>query len=143
MNIYLTIRATAVVAVASLCLLSGCRNSHEKRDHALAGQLFENSLRLIRLYTDSMNNVSDSASYRRLKDDFDEKIAKVNFQFPADTDLSLTQEENDSLAKALDMFVKIVREKGKGLIANDSIPADSVPSVVTSPANVNNGNRPE
>lgn len=126
-------KGAAAAAVASLCVLPACRNSGENHDHAVAEQLFQKSLRLIELYTDSMKNVSDSASYRRMKNDFDEKLAKVNFQFPADTDLHLTQEENDSLAKILDKFVKLVKEKGEGLNANDSIPLDSVAPVKPSP----------
>ena len=105
--------------IVSPCGMAGCGNSGEKYDHAVAQQLFQKSVRLIELYTDSMKNVSDSATYRRLRDSFDDKLSKVNFQFPADTDLHLTQEENDS-------FVKMVNEKGKSLNATDSVPSDSV-----------------
>lgn len=112
--------------IASLCGVAGCGNSGEKYDHAVSHQLFQKSMRLIELYTDSMKNVSDSATYRRLRDGFDDKLSKVNFQFPADTDLHLTQEENDSLMKMLDKFVKIVNEKGESLNATDSVPSDSV-----------------
>lgn len=116
----------SVAFCLSLFVMAGCRNVGDQRDHASARQLFLKSVRLIELYTDSLINVSDSASYRRLKDDFDEKLAKVNFQFPADTDMWLTQEENDSLARMLDNFVKIVREKGKTLNAIESLPQDSI-----------------
>lgn len=112
--------------MVSLCGMAGCGNSGEKYDHAVAQQLFQKSVRLIELYTDSMKNVSDSATYRRLRDSFDDKLSKVNFQFPADTDLHLTQEENDSLMRMLDKFVKMVNEKGKSLNATDSVPSDSV-----------------
>lgn len=77
----------------------------------MAAQLFAKSKALIELYTDSVKNVADSASFLRMINAFDNKLSKVNFQFPPDTDLDLTFEENDTIIRMLDKYVEIVEKK--------------------------------
>lgn len=110
---------------------SGCRKSDSKQDHAMAAQLFAKSVGTIRAYTDSLKAANDSASLRRLKEGINEKLAKINFQFPADTDLQMTEDENDSLISMIDRVVAIIEEKEKAInkaLSPDSIPAKLPPS---------------
>lgn len=104
-------RHLAVLFMPALILSAGCRNQGNERDHAMAAQLFAKSKALIELYTDSVKNVADSASFLRMINAFDNKLSKVNFQFPPDTDLDLTFEENDSIIRMLDKYVEIVEKK--------------------------------
>lgn len=106
-------------------LFTSCRNNDKRIDHTVADQLFAKSVKLIELYTDSIANASDSASFNRMVKDFDEKIAKVNFQFPANTDLQMTHDENDSIIHMLDRLVKTRKDKEKALCSKDSLDKDS------------------
>lgn len=112
--------------------LAGCRNSGSGHDHAMARRLFEKSASLILLYTDSLRNVADSASLKRMNEDFQDKITKINFEFPPETDLDLSQQENDSLVNLLDSLVAVRNEKIKRLILanpSDSLHVDSISPV--------------
>lgn len=116
---------TILMAGMMLCA-SACGNSDKGRNNAMALQLFSKSVNLIKGYTDSIRQTNDSASLRRLSNEFNERIAKVNFEFPADTDLDLTEQENDSLIKMIDKLVELIRQKEKTL--NISVTYDSIPT---------------
>lgn len=94
----------------------------------MAEQLFIKSVKLITAYTDSIGNTTDSTAFNRMRNEFDEKLAKVNFQFPPDTDLSLTEEENDSLVRLLEKLRNVIIEKDKNLIPADTV-TDSITTV--------------
>ena len=110
----------AALGFGSLLPFSSCGNVKTDNGEAMADQLFEKSANVIKGYTDSLANVADSATLRRLKDGFNEKMSKINFQFPADTDLKLSEEENDSLIRLIDRLVETIREKEAALV-KDSI----------------------
>ena len=102
----------AALGFGSLLPFSSCGNVKTDNGEAMADQLFEKSANVIKGYTDSLANVADSATLRRLKDGFNEKMSKINFQFPADTDLKLSEEENDSLIRLIDRHRR--NDKGEG-----------------------------
>lgn len=114
----------AFVAAACLIMLASCHVEQNDSGKGMAHQLFAKSVSLVKVYTDSIGSVNDSASFNRMREDFDEKMAKINFQFPPDTDLNMTEEENDSLIKMLDRLVKIIREKREAFEIQEN--ADSV-----------------
>ena len=62
-----------------------------------APQLYSRSAACIRKFTDSIKGAPDSASVRRLMNEFQESLTKINFEFPPNTDLSLGEDENDTL----------------------------------------------
>lgn len=118
------------IAAATTLLIAGCSKKNNSNDHAMASQLFQKSANLIQLYTDSVKNSTDSAMLKRMSVEFDERIAKINFQFPSDIDLQLTEEENDSLIKLMDKLVAEFRIKERlfnTTLAMDSLSTDSIP----------------
>ncbi|MEZ3549214.1 MAG: hypothetical protein K1W02_00555 [Muribaculaceae bacterium] len=118
----------AALGFGSLLPFSSCGNVKTDNGEAMADQLFEKSANVIKGYTDSLANVADSATLRRLKDGFNEKMSKINFQFPADTDLKLSEEENDSLIRLIDRLVETIREKEAALVKDsicNPLPGDS------------------
>ena len=118
----------AALGFGSLLPFSSCGNVKTDNGEAMADQLFEKSANVIKGYTDSFANVADSATLRRLKDGFNEKMSKINFQFPADTDLKLSEEENDSLIRLIDRLVETIREKEAALVKDsicNPLPGDS------------------
>jgi len=123
-------RTSLLVSIFTMAItMCSCHGNKDDNSHAMARQLFSKSISLIRIYTDSIRNATDSTSFKRMTEGFEDKIAKINFQFPPDTYLKMTEEENDSIIKMLDRFVQIVKEKEKTLdiiMSSDSVTSDTV-----------------
>ncbi len=111
-----------------LPLLCGCAKEKDQSSHIAAGQLYKKSLSLLEAYTDSLKNARDSAHVESLDRAFDSKINAINFEFPPDTDLRMTEEENDSLIKMADRMVSTRKKRlaSFAAISQDTIPSDSV-----------------
>ncbi|MDE6768320.1 MAG: hypothetical protein K2J78_01190 [Muribaculaceae bacterium] len=102
-----------ILAVSVSLSLIGCARKPNKNSHIHAAQLFEKSLVLLRAYTDSLSIAKDSAHVESLARAYESKINAINFEFPPETDLRLTQEENDSLIKMTDRLVAARRDRLK------------------------------
>lgn len=125
-----------LVYAVALLIAGGCFAScQQKQDAKLtaeARELYKKSISLTRLYTDSISHATDSASAERLYTVFEDKLTKLNFEYPADTDLDMDEGMNDTLIRASKRLV-IVRDSILYQLAHrkaptDSIPADSVAS---------------
>lgn len=116
-----------------LTILASCKENDDQSSHIAADQLFEKSLIILSAYTDSMKTARDSAHVESLARAFESKINAVNFEFPPETDLKLSQEENDSLIKMTDRIVeaRMKRLKSFATSTEDSITTDSTKYVVT------------
>ncbi|MDE6076720.1 MAG: hypothetical protein K2G29_03225 [Muribaculaceae bacterium] len=114
----------------SLCC---CKEKNDENSNIAADKLFEKSLLLLTAYTDSLKTAKDSAHVESLARAFESKINAVNFEFPPDTDLKLSQEENDSLIKMTDRLVdaRISRLKWFATPSQDSVPTDSLNPTVS------------
>ena len=114
----------------SLCC---CKEKKDENSNIAADKLFEKSLLLLTAYTDSLKTARDSAHVESLARAFESKINAVNFEFPPDTDLKLSQEENDSLIKMTDRLVdaRISRLKWFATPSQDSVPTDSLNPTVS------------
>ena len=114
----------------SLCC---CKEKSDENSNIAADKLFEKSLLLLTAYTDSLKTAKDSAHVESLARAFESKINAVNFEFPPDTDLKLSQEENDSLIKMTDRLVdaRISRLKWFATPSQDSVPTDSLNPTVS------------
>ena len=114
----------------SLCC---CKEKKDENSNIAADKLFEKSLLLLTAYTDSLKTARDSAHVESLARAFESKINAVNFEFPPDTYLKLSQEENDSLIKMTDRLVdaRISRLKWFATPSQDSVPTDSLNPTVS------------
>lgn len=88
----------AALCGAALLPLAACTQKAENVNRQNARDLYEKSLDITRLYLDSMKNAKDSAHAEGLALRFDEILTKINYSYPADTDLELSEGENDTLA---------------------------------------------
>lgn len=111
------INSFRLIIIIALTVLAtpGCIRNNSETSHEAAGKLFEKSIKLLSIYTDSIHSASDSASVESLIHTYEYKINAVNFEFPPDTDLRLTEEENDSLIKMTDRLVCARKERLKAL----------------------------
>lgn len=115
-------------AAIILLMTGGCRKTTTKDLSAEAATLFARSVTLIESYTDSLEAANDSARINRLLKTFDSKYTALNFEFPPDTDMSMTEEHNDSLIMLLDKMVTIRKERFKTLAqaSNDTISPEDI-----------------
>ncbi len=122
--------AALLSAIILLAHISSCRRVENNTDRESATRLFELSERLIRTYSDSLQLASDTTALLRIEKSLTDKMAKVNFQFPPNTDITLTEEENDSLAHMMERFREKYDMKMKEMIGR--LPVDSA-SFIPSP----------
>lgn len=83
-------------------------------------------MQLLNTYIDSIENCTDSLTLQNLRRNFDNKITSLNFEFPPDTDLDMSEEENDSL-------IVLYKKMKSSILHRDSvimrkIPLDSLSS---------------
>ena len=95
-------------SVSLLLLICACSNSDSSKNNIEARELFQKSTELINQYSDKIGLASTPYAVDSLLEHFDKDISDLNFAFPPQTDLSLTEQENDSLIKLLDrmQFIK-------------------------------------
>ena len=122
-------KAIYLAAILGMTAMLSCHRNNNEGNHEVARQLFMKSMYLTEEYIDSLEQAKDSAAVNRMVEDFNLKITTVNYEFPPDTDLDLSEEENDSLIRMFKRIDSTVDKKLKdfaGKSANDSIPADSI-----------------
>lgn len=121
------------VALAGALALgaAGCRQKDDGGRAANARALFERSVRLNALYTDSLRCAGDSATILRLSAAYDDALTHLNFEFPAETDPDMTEGENDTLITLTRRFVTLrdsmlYRLAHPLVLRADSVAADSL-----------------
>lgn len=124
-------RIYAALAASTLSLLlCACNGNRNHENNEAARQLFLKSKHLTEEYIDSIQHAADSVAVSRMVENFNIKLTTVNYQFPADTDLDLTEEENDSLIRMFTRFSDTVENRLKGFAPKkespDSIAKDSI-----------------
>jgi len=97
--LYLSLGCTIVIAIA------GCVTKDSDGREKAARALYERSVNIARLYTDSLRNALDSATVARLSDGLDTELTRLNYAFPPDTYLDVSEGENDTLASLSEQFV--------------------------------------
>lgn len=101
--------STVAILFIVTCLC-GCNRSVEKNLDKEAEELFRNSVSLIKCYSDSMRIAEDTARVNYLTSVFDNRMTALNFKYPADTDLALSEEENDSLIRMI-IGISVLRKQ--------------------------------
>lgn len=86
----------------------------------------------MRLYTDSITHAKDSASLLALMQRYDDSLTKLNYEYPANSDILIDEGENDTI-KMLSMRIVHLRDslllRMSGKVANDSISTAASDSV--------------
>lgn len=114
-----------ILPLLTLCISAGCREDrhNSKRDQAV--NLYYKSVNLIRLYTDSIGMAKDSATLLGMSDRFAKKMTDLNFQFPSETDLEISEGENDTLTNLTSKYV-MLRDSLLYRFAHPLTQADSI-----------------
>lgn len=88
-----------------------CGNKKESRRSGDADVLFTQSVNLLNQITQQLTFAKDSLSVDSLSDLFEKKIVEINFSVSPETDLNLTEQENDSLSNLYRKYLSIKSAK--------------------------------
>lgn len=118
-----------VSAICGLSVITGCNRGDTGYTNGEETRLFEESVKLLKLYTDSLSQAKDTALIDGLMIRFREKLDRINNSVPPETDMHLSEGQNDTLASMtrslLDARLKSMRiASGKEL--TDSVTSDSI-----------------
>lgn len=89
------------LTLVSAIIFISCISDREDEGRQRARALFEDSRDTIMNFRDSVSYAADSVRLHILSEEFSDAITKVNYKYAPDTDLLLTEEENDSLIKLM------------------------------------------
>lgn len=108
----------------------GCKQENHEKDRSAADEMFSRIIRLTSNYTSKLAEISDSAEWAKLCNEFEDSLDRINFSYPPDTDLLLTEGQNDTIHSMLQMFIKDrdnkIQEILHPVVLVDSIGMDSL-----------------
>ncbi len=121
-----------ILASLSLIWLGGCAKENKNKDRSEATDMFKRICSLTKEYTEKLNNAPDSASWADCCQEYEHQLDKISFSYPPDTDLLLTEGQNDTIHSLMLDYVKTRDERIHSIlypvVINDTI-ADSSASV--------------
>lgn len=110
-----------------LLIVGGCSNPKTIDNKSESDKMFIELKELLLLYSDSLKNAADSASITNIVDRYESELTKTIYKYPAESDLQLTQGQQDTIASLTENFVSLKRLKYSNLLQNnDSIATDSI-----------------
>lgn len=114
----------------SFILLSfSCGGNKENKEDNSADILFEKSVSLIKDFQTKIKNSPDSLTVDSLSELFEKQLTDLNFSVPPQTDMKLSEQENDSLATLLFQLEDLKKEKLKSLSKHPVSEKDSIETV--------------
>lgn len=123
-------KANIVIVAMLLLLASSCAQESKKKDRSEATDMFRRITALTRNYTSRLSEATDSASWAEVCKEFEDSLDKINFSYPPDTDLLMTEGQNDTIHEAMlayiDMREKIIHDILRPALPVDSLQIDSL-----------------
>ena len=101
---------------------TACSHKKDTIDNEEAGYLYNSSLTLISELTSEISRANDSLSVDSLFNLFEKRLTNLNFTVAPETDLKLTEQENDSIFILINKLIETKREKLCDLSKVDTIP---------------------
>lgn len=102
-----------------LFLLFSCKNKEIDAREEAAGELFVKSAETLIDITEKINESKDSVEIDSLLTVYEKKITQINFACPPDTDLKLTEQDNDSLFHLIQILQETKQIKLKSFSINE------------------------
>lgn len=109
---------------------AGCAKENKKKDRSDANDMFRRITALASSFTYKMEQAPDSATWVELTRQFEDSLDRINFSYPPDTDLLLSEGQNDTIHTMLQQYMAMrdrrIDEILHPVVAADTIPSDSV-----------------
>ncbi len=115
----------ALLAAVSIGV-GGCSQEKKKKDSSQATEMYERICKLTEDYTRRLENAPDSADWASVCTEFEEKLDKITFSYPPDTDLLLTEGQNDTIHQLMEKYVNVRKGRINGIL-NPVELLDSIP----------------
>lgn len=97
--------------LVAVCLLgAGCRRESEDRDRTQAEEMYARICELTKEYTAKLQTAPDTTDWVATCNEYEEKLDKISFSYPPDTDILLTEGQNDTIYILMQEFAK---ERGR------------------------------
>lgn len=111
-------RKNIFISVSTIVLLcfAGCSQEKKVKDRTQADEMFERICKLTEEYTDKLESAPDSVDWASVCNEFEEKLDKITFSYPPDTDLLLTEGQNDTINILMQEYVKMRGRRIHGLL---------------------------
>lgn len=108
-----------ILFLLSFLFLISCTKNEDKIKNEEARDLFRESAETIKEFTELISYAVKIDEIDSIQFIFEKKINDINFSFSPETDLKLTEQENDSLFKLLEEMKNVTQRKMK--ILTDTI----------------------
>lgn len=122
----------SALIMSVLLTTPGCKHKETASLREHARNLYHQTALLTLGYTDSILNAKDSTSLLALAARYEDRLVRVNFSVPANTDLEVSESENDTLAMLAARYVE-VRDSMLYRFAHPLTPADSLSDSIPAP----------
>ncbi len=100
----------ALLSIGGL-LLSGCDQEKKSKDRSEAQEMYEKICKLTQDYTNRLLDSPDSSSWATACTEYEEKLEKISFSYPPDTDLLLTEGQNDTIHSLMLAYIQVRDER--------------------------------
>ncbi|MCM1490314.1 MAG: hypothetical protein NC095_05755 [Muribaculum sp.] len=120
--IFMTMAALGIIS------LSDCSPEKKIKDRSHAHDMFEQITSLTIEYTKKVEATEDSASWEAVCLEYEDSLDKINFHYPADTDLLLSEGQNDTIMRLTEKYVK-ARDKRIQTILHPLLASDTVDTI--------------
>lgn len=104
------VKSLLIWSLVSFMLFS-CIKKEDNDTSDEARDLFSLSADLIIDITDMIKTAGDSIQVDSLSQLFEKRITEINFAFPPETDMKLTEQENDSIFKLIESLRSVKKDK--------------------------------
>lgn len=113
------------IAVMMILAAGGCGRRADNTARKNARDLYLKSSKLLRAYADSMEAAKDSATLLALEARLNDSMTRLNFEYPTETDLEISEGENDTLVNLTSRCV-LLRDSMLYVYAHPAMETDSL-----------------
>lgn len=117
-----------VVSLSAIFWGIACRGDGKIKDRTAAHDMYEHITSLTRTYIQKIEAAEDSAVWARVNLEYEDSLDKVNFHYPPDTDLLLSEGQNDTIVRLTRAYVE-ARDKRINSILHPISPTDTIDSI--------------
>ncbi|MDE6650686.1 MAG: hypothetical protein K2K45_12230 [Muribaculaceae bacterium] len=113
------------VWLIAAAVLAGCTSEKQMKDRSDADDMFRRISALVENYTDKVSAAGDSAAWVQACVEFEDSLDRISFSYPPDTDMLLTEGQNDTVFALMQEYIK-ARDTRIGEILHPVVESDSI-----------------
>lgn len=116
------------VSMAAFSGIISCGSEKKVKDRSAARKMFAEITSLTKSYTSRLENAGDSATWAKICTQYEDSLVKINFSYPPDTDLLLSEGQNDTIATLTRGYIK-ARDERINAILHPAMPTDTIDTI--------------